>query len=294
MVATSKLSRRSQALLPGALLAAGAAAYVVASALAFASYASPQNSSAPLRGARTLVPRAATMPMTLENSVKTVAETLDGFYKAYPQPPLIPMYRPILVDLLSQSHIVMVDTRFKYDSLFALGLKASFDAIMGSYDRVAGSAQTEAIWGAFMKAAGLEAAKIKADAEATASAAKASTPAIILEQLEGGETDLGKTLKGIQDGLYNKFYSVGLFQVMELSGTEASKANVGEWAKALKVSEAKVLKDLDTYTAGKNKVQQAEEMFREIEIREKKKMAERLEEKANALGAKAAAKAAEA
>mmetsp|Transcript_50118 Transcript_50118/g.100910 ORF Transcript_50118/g.100910 Transcript_50118/m.100910 type:complete len:83 (-) Transcript_50118:123-371(-) len=70
----------------------------------------------------------------------------------------------------------------------------------------------------------------------------------------------------------------------------SNKANVEEWAKALKITPSKATSDLETYKLNKNKLQKAEEMLREIEIREKKKLAERLEAKAKALAEKAAKK----
>lgn len=277
-------------MLLGAILVAAGAGYIVNTLVS--SFVAQRTPISP-KGARARVLRASPVD-SVENPVRTVANTLEAFWKAYPQPPVVPMYRPILIDILTQAHLAMADPRFAYDAVFALGLRASFVGLMGSYDRMVGSPQEDAIWEAFVKAAGLDPAKVKTDADAVAATAKASTPAQILEQLESGESDLGVAMRSIKEGLYNKFFSVGMFQVMDLCGAEATKANVEEWAKVLKISDTKALRDLATYSAQKSKIQQAEEMFREIEIREKKKLAERLEEKAKALAAKAAAKAAEA
>merc|ERR1719162_2153970 len=83
---------------------------------------------------------------------------------------------------------------------------------------------------------------------------------------------------GISTSLYSQPFSVGLFKIMEYSGVQATSDNVEEWAKALKVTAAKPVSDLETYRKNTAKLRQAEEMMREVEIREKKKLAERLEE----------------
>merc|ERR1712113_646143 len=104
-----------------------------------------------------------------------------------------------------------------------------------------------------------------------------------------------EAFRSIRSGLYSFPFSVGLFRVMEIAGVEVNKANAEEWGKALEISPlAKLTSDLETYKLNKDKLQQAEEMIREVEIREKKKLAERLEEKAKKLAAKAAAKKGEA
>lgn len=227
----------------------------------------------------------------VDNPVRTVSETLAQFYKAYPQPPVLPMYRPFLVDLMSQTHLAMVDARFKYDVIFGLGLREFFVGVMSGYDKVLGSAQSEAMWDAMVTAHGMDPAAVKADAEAAVAYAKATSPADVLKHMEGGECSdakVGEAFKGISSALVALPFSIGLFKLMEYSGVQVTKANVEEWADVLKVKKNKVGADFDTYKQNMNKLQKAEEMLREIEIREKKKLAQRLEEKAKALVAKAA------
>mmetsp|Transcript_59787 Transcript_59787/g.161112 ORF Transcript_59787/g.161112 Transcript_59787/m.161112 type:complete len:229 (+) Transcript_59787:1263-1949(+) len=223
---------------------------------------------------------------------------MADFHKRYPQPPVLPMYRTFLMDLLKQVHLTVVDSRFKYDAIFALGAWETYSGMMSNYDRLGGSAEADKIWPAFMKSCGLDPEKVKADAEAVMQWAKGVSPAQILEAMEGSAATADQrvvdALSGISTGLYSQPFSVGLFKMMEYSGVQATSDNVGEWAKALKVSAAKPMSDLETYKKNTAKLRQAEEMMREVEIREKKKLAERLEEKAKALAAKAAEKAAEA
>lgn len=228
----------------------------------------------------------------VDNPVRTVSDTLADFYKAYPQPPVLPMYRPFLVDLMTQTHLAIVDSRFKYDAIFALGLCEFFTGLMSAYDKTVGSEQTDKIWDAMLEALGMDPAEVKADAEAVVAYGKATSPAEILKHMEGVSPDakVGEAFKSISSSLYSMPFSVGLFKLMEYSGVEVTKANTEEWADALKLTKTKVNSDLETYKLNVNKLQKAEEMLREIEIREKKKLAQRLEEKAKALAAKAAGK----
>lgn len=241
--------------------------------------------------------RTASVMGSLVNPVKTVADSIADFYKAYPQPPVLPLYRAFIIDLLTQTHLALVDSRFKYDAIFALGLKTYYDALMGNYDKLVGGRQDSAkIWKAMLGALALEPATVDADAATMAGYASSTPPAEVLKHMEGAaapDARISEAFASIKSSLYSGSFSVGLFRMMELCKVEVNKANVEEWAKALGVPVAKPAGDLETYKLNKNKLQKAEEMIREVEIREKKKLAERLEAKAKALAAKAAAKAAE-
>ncbi|CAJ1358553.1 unnamed protein product [Effrenium voratum] len=243
--------------------------------------------------------RHASVVDSLKNPVKTVSETIDDFYKAYPQPPVLPMYRSFLVDFITQTHLTSVDSRFKYDAIFALGMRHYFTGLMGNYDKLVMSEESEKIWKALVTAMGMKPDQVVADAETVASYASSTSPADILKHMEGtekaSESKVGAAFESIRSSLYSITFSMGLFRIMELSGVDVTKANAEEWAKALKIEPpSKVTSDFETYKQNQVKLQKAEEMLREIEIREKKKLAERLEAKAKALAEKAAKKEPEA
>jgi photosystem II biogenesis protein Psp29 len=232
---------------------------------------------------------------SIHNPVKTVAQSISDFYQAYPQPPILPMYRTFIIDFLTQMHVAVVDGRFKYDAIFGLGMWHYYKGIMGSYDKMLGNPESEKIWVALMKALDLDPEKVKADAEAMISYAGGASPGDILQNMEGSsspsDAKVGEAFENIKKSLYTMSFSIGLFRIMELSGVEVKKENVEEWAKALNIlPTSKVTSDLETYKQNQVRLQKAEEMLREIEIREKKKLAERLEQKAKALAEKAAAK----
>jgi len=244
-----------------------------------------------------VVARRAGIVDKISNPVRTVSDTEVQFYKEYPQPPLLPMYRPFIRDLMTQTHLYMFDSTFKYDVVFGLGFRENFMGTMGSYDKIVNSAQAENIFAALCTALGMDAPKVIADGEIVAAYAKSASPADILKALDGSakasDPKVAEAFAGIKKSLYSTSFSVGLFKIMELTDVEVSKTNVEEWAKALGIKESKLTGDLQVYRDNQGKLKAAEEMIREVEIREKKKLAERLEQKAKALAAKAAAKSAE-
>lgn len=255
-------------------------------------------SEALLHSQQNRIARRASVTEQLPNTVRTVSDTLAEFYKAYPQPPLLPMYRPFIVDFLTNTHLFTVDSRFSYDALFGLGVWEYYSALMSNYDKITSAKESEKIWIAFTKSVGMDPDLVKSDAEVVVNYAKSNPPAQILAQIEGTsevtEGKVGTALEAIKTKMWSTYKSVGLFKLMEYSGSEVTKANVEEWATAMKAPVKKVSTDFETYKANKDKLQKGEEMMREVEIREKKKLAERLEEKAKALAAKAAAKSEEA
>jgi len=225
------------------------------------------------------------------NTVKTVADTNAEFWSLYSGEPLLPMFRPYVMDLITQSHLSLVDNRFKYDAVWALGMRDYFELMMGSYDRMVREGESEKVWTAMTQALGLNGEEVKADAEVARAYAKATKPAEILGALErtspASDAKVAAAFEGISKSLFTNTYALGLFRIMDYMGVELKKANVEEWVKALGLKSSRATVALDSYLAFQKKLEQAMELMREMEIREKKNLAERLEQKAKALAAKA-------
>ena len=100
-------------------------------------------------------------------------------------------------------------------------------------------------------------------------------------------------IKGNKNFLYNRVFGVGLFKLFTDAGIETIDNDVlSLYAGKMGFSANKFQQDYDLYSESLNKLRSVEQLFKEIEIREKKKLASRLEEKAaKAAEAAAAAKA---
>eukprot|EP00619_Florenciella_sp_RCC1007_P005509 CAMPEP_0205910228 /NCGR_PEP_ID=MMETSP1325-20131115/4319_1 /ASSEMBLY_ACC=CAM_ASM_000708 /TAXON_ID=236786 /ORGANISM="Florenciella sp., Strain RCC1007" /LENGTH=245 /DNA_ID=CAMNT_0053276569 /DNA_START=15 /DNA_END=752 /DNA_ORIENTATION=- len=207
--------------------------------------------------------------------------------------PIVPAYRSIIMDLLTTTHLARVDDRFVYDPIFALGMEQIFAEFFKAYPGTdAGKIET-----AMVQALDLDSAQAKADAKAVVEWASgkdaAGLEALFDEPDSSAVGSAVAAIKANKDFLYNRVFGVGLFKLFADAGIETiDNELLTKYATKLGYSATKFQQDYDLYSESLSKLRSVEQLFKEIEIREKKKLAARLEEKAaKAAEAAAAAKA---
>ena len=225
--------------------------------------------------------------------IKTVAQTMADFTNNY-NTPIVPAYRSIVMDLLTTTHLARVDQRFAYDPIFALGM----DQIFAEFFKAYPGEDAAKIQTALVQALDLDATQAKADATTVLEWAK-GTDAAGLEALfdtpDAGAVGSAVTaIKAKKDFLYNRVFGIGMFKLFnDAPGIETIDNDLlTKYANKMGFSGTKFQQDYDLYSESLSKLRAVEQLFKEIEIREKKKLAARLEEKAaKAAEAAAAAKA---
>ncbi|CAM9308647.1 unnamed protein product [Discosporangium mesarthrocarpum] len=229
---------------------------------------------------------------------KKVAETVASFYQKYTKV-ILPQYRPIVTEYLQSTHLMRHDARFEYNALFGAGFHDSFMRFINSYPA---EGQKELIYKAVAEALELDPEQMKEDSAKVAEWAKGKTEEDVFAAMKGeGEsscvsesfvvarTGLGPFGEGVEEKgedvpwfSYNRPWAIGIFDLMSKIGLEPTDDLVEKWFGVIGIASESIsgVKDLALYTDNIAKIEQAEQLFKEIEIREKKRLAERLEEKA--------------
>ncbi|CAL8472051.1 g11593 [Coccomyxa elongata] len=209
----------------------------------------------------------------------TVADTKRKFYEGFSRP--IPgIYSNVIQELLVQHHIMRYNKSYSYDEVFGLGFVSVFDQVLEGLkddDRTA-------LFNAYIASLGEDGNQYRKDAEKVEALAKElSGPSDLKPQAEGG--DLQKTLATIAERskegkfLYTKFFAIGLFRLLELTGAKDPKA-LEALVSSMNIPQEAVSRDLMTYKGVLSKLSAAKELMNEMYEREKKKAAEREAEKA--------------
>mmetsp|Transcript_11839 Transcript_11839/g.25935 ORF Transcript_11839/g.25935 Transcript_11839/m.25935 type:complete len:220 (-) Transcript_11839:185-844(-) len=200
-----------------------------------------------------------------------------------------PLYRSMLTDLVGTTHLTVVDSRFAYDKVWALGFITSMDVLLKNYPERDIAAN---IVDAFTKSMGFDEETLRADAGTVSTWAEGKNGEDVAAALRGeGDSEVAAIAKAAKEEefwLYSRFFGVGLMKMMEITGTEVSFDNMKKWVGTdLGKSSQKAESDLTLWGGVKSKLEMMETLMKEVEIREKKKQAARLEAKAEAAMKKA-------
>ena len=209
------------------------------------------------------------------SSPPTVADTKSKFLAAYTKP--IPaLFNVVIQEFLVQSHLCRYNSNYEYDPIIGLGFVSVFDQVTDGMD----SAEQPAIFKAYIEALGEDVAQYRSDAEKMCELASSSSAEDLKPDASGNE--LQKALAKVADKekyYYTKWFGVGLFRMLELSGATEPKA-LETLVASLGIKTEAVNRDLLMYKGVLSKMSAAKDLMEEMMAREKKKQAERDAEKA--------------
>jgi len=217
--------------------------------------------------------------------IRTVGEAFAAFTVEYGYS-INALYKNMVNDIVGTVHLITVNARFVRDPVWSLGMLTTLELLLKNYPE---TGMYERITSALFTSCNLDEAAIRAEAASLTEWMEGKTKEDVEAALKNADDSiLGNVAKGIKDDefwMYSKFFGIGLLKMMETTGVEMDKDEVypvmENWVSTqLGRSHLTACNDSDLYFRVKDKLEMMETMMKEIEIREKKRMAERLEEKA--------------
>lgn len=227
--------------------------------------------------------------------VRTVGEAFADFTKILGSP-INALYKNMMTDIVGVTHLTVVNARFVRDPVWSLGIVSALDLLLKNYPE---KDMAEKIVSSLFQCVEMDKEQVYAEAEQLKAWATGKSMEDIAKALKGESaaaaegdnsilSNVAKAAKQDEYWMYSRFFGIGLLALMEATGQVEMTADdvypvMEDWmSNCLGKSHFTACSDSDTYFKIKNKLDMMETMMKEIEIREKKRMAQRLEDKAEA------------
>jgi photosystem II biogenesis protein Psp29 len=220
------------------------------------------------------------------NSQRTVSTTKQAFFDAYSRP-INSIYRRVIDELLVEAHLLVVNTDFRYDPLFANGLLTVYNTLMEGYRP---ADQREAILRAFVAALGFNLDQLEADAQPWRSLSLLPAQEVFEVMAGTREPSVGPllavrdTLVGIAQNprfKYSRLFAVGLANIVEQVARAAGLSEkdrlerLQQVAGYLKIDFTRIKRDLDLYNSTIDRIRRSKEVVDELVAADRRKREER-------------------
>eukprot|EP00891_Asterochloris_glomerata_P003171 jgi/Astpho2/3171/Aster-05704 len=215
-------------------------------------------------------------------SPPTVSDTKAAFYENFKKP-IPPIYNTVIQELLVQQHLMRWNKNYQFDEVFALGFVSVFDQILEGLPEPI----TQEVFKAYVDALQEDPQQFRSGAERVEAWTKELSSSADLKPDANG-SDIQKMLAGVASRSqekkfsYNKFFAIGLFRMLELTGAKDPKA-LKALVESVHINLTTVNRDLTSYKGILSKLSAAKELMAELTQRERRKQAERDAEKAEKL-----------
>uniref|UniRef100_A0A7S2KDI5 Uncharacterized protein n=1 Tax=Leptocylindrus danicus TaxID=163516 RepID=A0A7S2KDI5_9STRA len=218
--------------------------------------------------------------------VKAVSESMNDFYRNLGHP-IHAYYKTMVADLVETMHLALYCARFQINPIWSLGLVYNMDELLKNYPEKAIAADIKS---SMFETFFLDEAKVRADAKLVKSFLKGKSGDDITAEFHGEGisliSEIAKAAKDDDFWMYHRFFGFGLIAIMEMIGIEPSDETepiMEKWVVdglGKKDLSSRVYSDLFEWKKRGKKLEMMEILMNELEIREKKRRAQRLQEKA--------------
>jgi photosystem II biogenesis protein Psp29 len=221
--------------------------------------------------------------------MKTVSDSKRAFYSAYPRP-INSVYRRVIEELLVEMHLLSVNSDFRPDPIYFLGIVTSFARLMQGYQPEAD--QTK-IFNALCTSTNGDPENYNYQAEALLSLFKGKSIDDLVAWFgnpSGGsdESQIIEPIKAIASNdnfKYSRLFAIGIYTLLEECDREVAQSQekcnetIDKIAAQLHISGEKMKKDLDIYRGSLEKMEQLLKVIEDVLEASRKQREKREQEK---------------